>query len=647
MSDIKLKSITLQNFKGCKSRTINFGDSITEISGQNASGKSTILDGFLWVLFGKDSSGNTNFGIRPVDETGKEIDNIEISAEIVLNVSGKNIAFKKTQKQKWTKHRGSATPAYEGNVNVYEVDGFPQNEKEYKAKIAEIISEENFKLIADLRYFSNLEWKKKKELLLNLCGDLSDEDVITSDPEHWSPIADDVLAAGAEKAKDKAKKDLRELNKVQKELPVRIDEISKQLRDVPDASALGAEKKNLESELEVKTAEYDKVKADSSEAELRKRQMEIQNRINEIVQAETSKIRAEKEALYKVYAEKKSAYSNLEDKAELIRREITRKDSLIKDLQTVLYDEGKKYKEIQSRELDANATVCKCCGQILPREQIDKINKDFLDRKKADAEASKKRGWDIKNSIIKHDAERQKLVNDEANLAEKVLIAKSDFDSAKKEYDSFNDNTNIENSEVNALRNELETLISKINSAKDTKEKLYSMSLEVTGLKGKINAINQQIADIEATKKTNIEIQNRIEELQEEQRDNGQKIAFTEQKVILLEEFSIKKAEMLSQKITSCFELTNFSLFNRQINGSILEECEITLKGVKYKDMNSGHRIVCAMDIIRTFSEKIGVTAPLFIDNAESVNDFNLPKMNCQLVLLKVTDDPELVVKVA
>ena len=107
----------------------------------------------------------------------------------------------------------------------------------------------------------------------------------------------------------------------------------------------------------------------------------------------------------------------------------------------------------------------------------------------------------------------------------------------------------------------------------------------------------------------------------------------------------MKKSELLSKKITDCFEFADFSLFNKQINGGLVEECEITLKGVKHKDMNSGHRIVCAMDIIRTFSSKLGITAPLFVDNAESVNDFNIPKMDCQLILLRVTDDKGLTVR--
>ena len=142
----------------------------------------------------------------------------------------------------------------------------------------------------------------------------------------------------------------------------------------------------------------------------------------------------------------------------------------------------------------------------------------------------------------------------------------------------------------------------------------------------------------------NERVRERVAELEAEQRENGAKIALCEQKVMLLEEFSIQKSEMLSRKITQEFEGVSFSLFNQQINGGLVEECEITYNGVKYKDMNSGHRIVCALEIINTFQKKLGISAPVFVDNAETINSFNVPQMNCQLVLLKVSDNKELVV---
>ncbi len=644
MSNIILKSLSIRNFKGCKSSDISFGD-VTTISGQNASGKTSILDAFLWLLFNKDSQGATSFGIRPVGSDGKEIDNVEISVEAVLDVDGKETILKKTQKQKWTKRRGSTSPTFEGNTNAFEINGFPQSEKEYKAKVAEILPEETFRLIADLRYFSGLKWQEKKALLLKFCGDVTDEDVLNSDPTRWEIIREDVLNAGVEKSTEKAKRELRDLNKLQKELPVRVDEVSKQVREVPDAEELRNHEADLDAELSELSAKMDALKADSSEAELRKRQLEIQNEINAKILEESAKRRSEKDRLYGIYSEKKTAFSDIDRKRARCQGEVDIYTNKIAVLRESLNSEGQAYKAAAGREFDESQTVCKSCGQMLPKSEITRIKSAFENLKKQDLETHKAKGWEIKNSITSIEQDLEKAKISLALLEEESEKAKAEMRSANEAYEAYGPDLDINADEkMIALHQELESIVEKISASKEVSWKIDEMNLQINGTKGKLNAVRQQIAEIDAIKATNADIAHRIEELEEEQRTVGQKIAYTEQKLITLEEFSIQKSELLSKKITSCFEVTNFSLFNQQINGGITEECEISLNGVKYRDMNSGHRIVCAMDIIKTFSKKLGVTAPLFIDNAESVNDFNLPKMDCQLILLKVTDDPKLVV---
>ena len=75
---IEIKKLHIENFKGTKQRTVEFGEN-TLICGANATGKTTIFDAFTWILFGKDSLGSAKFEIRPLDKNGKMIDNLEIS----------------------------------------------------------------------------------------------------------------------------------------------------------------------------------------------------------------------------------------------------------------------------------------------------------------------------------------------------------------------------------------------------------------------------------------------------------------------------------------------------------------------------------------------------------------------------------------
>ena len=53
MSEIKLKRLALKNFKGIKNLAVDF-EQVTNIYGENKLGKTTVFDGFTWLLFDKD-----------------------------------------------------------------------------------------------------------------------------------------------------------------------------------------------------------------------------------------------------------------------------------------------------------------------------------------------------------------------------------------------------------------------------------------------------------------------------------------------------------------------------------------------------------------------------------------------------------------
>ena len=119
--NIKLKKMHIENFKKIKEQDIDFGN-ITRISGQNAIGKTTIADAFMWCLFDKNGRGETKFQIRPLDSFGNQIDHVEIKVVLTLEVDGREVIVQKVQKQNWVKKRGTLTETLQGNVNSFEVD---------------------------------------------------------------------------------------------------------------------------------------------------------------------------------------------------------------------------------------------------------------------------------------------------------------------------------------------------------------------------------------------------------------------------------------------------------------------------------------------------------------------------------------------
>ena len=170
------------------------------------------------------------------------------------------------------------------------------------------------------------------------------------------------------------------------------------------------------------------------------------------------------------------------------------------------------------------------------------------------------------------------------------------------------------------------------NSSNEIRRQLKS---ELENLQAQYNVFDRQIAKAEQ----NTEIDNRIMSLRTEQREVSQKVAEQEKMIYLLEEFIRFKMNNVSDEINNKFDGVNFKLFENQINGGLKETCELTVNGVPYGSLNAGHRIVAGLQIIKSLQGLYGVYMPVFVDNAESVNDFNLPTMDCQMILLKVSDE--------
>ena len=224
MKHIKLSNLTISNFKGLKEFSAKFGD-MNYASGRNASGKTTLLDAFLWLLFNIDSRGGSNPPVRPVDADGKWIDDIEISVEADILVDEELLTLKRTQKQVWRTKRGETVSEYTGDTNTYEINGFPcTTVREYNEKVESIVEAKLFKLLTDPTAFNALPEKEQRDILFRFAEDLTDGAVLDYDTDKYMPIREDILTAGSDKAREKAMKELRALKDEMKSYPIRIDE---------------------------------------------------------------------------------------------------------------------------------------------------------------------------------------------------------------------------------------------------------------------------------------------------------------------------------------------------------------------------------------------------------------------------------------
>jgi AAA15 family ATPase/GTPase len=184
VKEIRLLSLSLKNFKGIRQFTLQANGQDVKVYGDNATGKTTLFDAFVWLLFDKDSQNKKDFAIKTLDKDGQVLHGLEHEVEGVFLIDGKQLSLRKVFSEKWTKKRGSAEKQFSGHTTEYYIDGVPLKKKEYDQLISDLIDEDVFKLLTNPSYFNEqLHWQDRRKILLQVCGDITDEEVIASNAE--------------------------------------------------------------------------------------------------------------------------------------------------------------------------------------------------------------------------------------------------------------------------------------------------------------------------------------------------------------------------------------------------------------------------------------------------------------------------------
>lgn len=672
---IILKSLHIENFKGIKSLDVNFSNK-TSIKGQNAAGKTTIFDAFTWLLFNKNSAGEEKFNVRPLDKDGNRIDNVEIKVVGVLDVDGKEVMLSKVQKQNWVKKRGTDTVTLQGNPNSYEIDGYPKSEADFKVYVSELAqSEDMFKLLTNPQYFSSLKWKEQRDILMKLTTEVSDVELAQTDSQYAPLLSELEKAPSTDDIRAKFSKALTEWKKKQAELPIRIDEAEKSKVDVDVA-----EQELLKTDLERQIKEIELQMRSSSKVidDLEQQKFELQFEVNDCKRKANESLIKERRSLDDRKDEATIKFNDLHKQITKLESEIVEKKKRIPTLESEKAELGKQYMSEKEKafdetpylfdefkwKFDESTTVCSLCGQRLPEDKIEQLKTDFEEKKAKAKEDAAERLKTIRESFNNQKvAELNRIASLGTDKKSEIEIMKSDIEDAEKKLPELRE----QETEQMKIKNECIKKLSELPEEADlsTNEDYKALMKKNTDLQSQIDSARANSIDtseleskkleleaaledaktIIAQDTKNVEIDERIAELQTEQKEIGQKVADQEQMLYLLESFIRYKLDKVSDSINSHFKTVNFKLFEMQLNGGMKDCCECTVNGVPYSTLNSGHRIVAGLDIIRSLSELYGVSVPIFVDNAESLNEFNVPDMDAQLILLSVSEDKQLKVE--
>ena len=593
------------------------------------------------------------------------IDNIEISVKARISVDDEEFELKKVQKQKWVKKRGTDSREFQGNQNEFEINGYPKSQKEFKEFISEIVDEDVFNLITNPAAFNSLPWKKQRETLMEFVGDFTDEQIAGTFGERYATLIPELRIASTDDILKKYTKAKSLLNKTMVELPARIDEVLKQLV-IADVGALEVEKAAKEAELSKVEADLSGGNGKTGEINSKREEImnlkfhlsEIQNKANQKLFDDSAQIREEVDKKREVFENLLYELSVVRDNGRTVQSEYHAHEN---DVKRLLNDwkaeKAKKFPEFVPLEpLSDSATVCPTCGQELPEDVKKKNIADYEARKQAHEDDYNKRKADFEADHEKKLADITKAGSDAAKLRDEAKDKWGTFESAVKTYEQKIEEAKRVYGEEKSKLDKIPKVADISNNAeyKATNEKISALEKEIAELssvvsdnaelEAKKSILKDEIAEIagKILAADNSKVKERIAELEAEQKEVGQKIANQEMMIDLVEDFIRTKMNMISEKINEMFKIVSFKLFSEQINGGLKETCECTVNGVPLSSLNNGHRIVAGLDIIHSLSNLYGVSCPIFVDNAESINDFNVPEMDAQMIYLTVTDDKEL-----
>lgn len=639
---MRLLSLKLKNFKGVSALTFSPDGGNASICGDNGTGKTTVADSISWLLFDKDSKGNSKFDIKTQGADGQPIHNLEHIVEGVFDT----ITLKKTYKETWTKKRGSNAAEFTGHTTDYEVDGVPVQKKEYQARVAGIAPEEMFRLLTTPNYFpETMPWQQRRATLMEVCGDVSDADVVAGS-EELQPLAEIMATRKLEDHKKVVAAPMKKINDEIKLLPARIDEASRAI--VAEDIDQGAEEfvlSRLQAKKEALDAEYARVEA-GQDGDQKKEVAEIDARLLEI---ETAAGREKQNALEVVEIEARGARNALRD----VEDQIEKDQSTLADLKlvnvgfaidaqaTILNNEMDALRK-EWGKVDAEVYAvgdCPTCGQQMPEtegaeeafnlrkaERLEKINQDGLSLKEKAGSALA-----AKDRVIAEHNE-QVAVDEKAivQLSKTACDLRATVAKYAKQIEKIN-TAKEPSAEAKALqlkRVELSAMV----AAGDNTAALEGVKEKISGVNSEMSAIRSRIEQA----KGKVKAQARVAELSAEEKRLAGEWERLSGELYLMEQFTRRKVEMLEDKINSKFELARFRLFSDQINGGLSECCEVLCGGVPYSTgLNNGARVNVGLDIIKTLSGHYGIELPVIVDNSESVT--KLLPMDCQVIRLVVS----------
>ncbi|MBR1785308.1 MAG: AAA family ATPase [Bacteroidales bacterium] len=630
--NVELKEIHPKNFRCFDDRTFSFGHN-TIIRGTNGAGKSTLFDAFTFTLFGKDSSGRSDFGYKRRDPNGEIIHELEYGCEVVFDVDGEEKRFERVVIEKWVKPRMATEKVLSGNECAYYVDRVRcATKKEYDAAVAAIVGEDVFRIMTDVYFFMSQKDDFKKAMLLKMAYGTSDsnaadellvKEVLSANPKFADFVKLINGVSIAEFNKNVGKK-ISAINAELAEIPTKIaakKEATPPVDDWDGLQALIDENRAELAKIDQQISDENARKASANEA-INKLRSEVSNKEYELLQRENA-IRSEvynselatRKQLAQIDAEIASINATREQDCKRLTADRVMVDSLSKQLE----QKREQFRTIKAGtyQYADHELYCPTCGHPYDRAKIS-------EQKIAENQSQ---GRAIRADYDRYAQEVALLETNVGNADARIAELQS-----QKEAINFQpvDIDQMLANDVNciSIRQQIDGLKAQIAApaAPQTPSTLIATKNEING---KIAVFLQKLG----VKDTIERIEKQVAELEKKQAALNNELGELEYQQDEAKEFQKAKDRQLLGKVNRLFTIVTWDFVSEQYNGNDRIACNCYVDGMPYSEKNHAGQVNAGLDIINAIARTEGVHLPIFIDNAESVVEY-IPTDSQKILLM-------------
>ena len=649
MKQIELTSIKIEDFRGTKSLELQLDGKDTIVRGANGTGKTTILDAYLWCLTGKDSQGRTDCEIKR-REDGETLPKVDASVTVVLRVDGEPWTLRRTLHEKWQKPRGTTEEQFKGNETLAEVNGVPMSVTEYSQQVGALIPYDRIITLTMAGYFFTLPWQDMRTQLIEMTG-VSREEIeraVVASDARFAQLLDKLTGKTLEGYRREILASKRKTRTELDGIQPRIDQTEKLKPEEGDKTALLGERAKVEYKL-TKLRASERSRLDSYQAHLDERKR-LLARISDLELEQQQIVRKAEEE--RANSQKQIANSQDEQYNAVVKEIATWKQSLSRhqdDLNTIR--EGRNqaiqrldrinesvenlrlaYSRTASEQYDGTE-LCPTCHQPLPEERQEEARQRWhkerterLERIARDGKESKELADSQKADIARLTKRIEEQEESVQEATKQILALKSQRNKLEAERAKIQEQTAKSQPEPLVLPARHEEIATEIKEAQAKLEELAGRTEEqedeatkaqIAKQEDEMAKIQKQIDDCDRRD----ELDKEIKRLHSVGRDLAQTLADLEAMEQVITDYSQALVQAYEGRIGDLFPTLRFALLDYTQAGDRYETCIPLIGDAHYDTANTASRINAGIELHNALAQHLGLTAPLIVDNRESVTE--------------------------